>query len=158
MLKYDWFVGGHNLDSSLKLKKKVDFLTSISSNSQKYLHSTSNFALSLTKIMLDKSFYCKILLIGASIFVGLSINDVTALNVRTANVIQANPTYLINTEETDKTQSGLALSDKTLNGNSNDELNTDDQIEDEDESELNEDQMIEVNPVSGNSHLIKSIN
>ena len=157
MLKYDWFVGGHNLDSSLKLKKKVDFLTSISSNSQKYLHSTSNFALSLTKIMLGKSFYCKILLISASIFVGLSINDVTALNVRTANVIQANPTYLINTEEADKTQSGLALSDnKTLNENSDDELNSEDQIEDE--SELNEDQMIEANPVSGNSHLIKSIN
>ena len=126
MLKYNWFVRGHNLNSSLKLKSKVDFLTSISSNSQKYLHSTSNFALSLTKIMLDKSFYCKILLISASIFVGLSINDVTALNVRTANVI------------------------------SDDELNSDDQIEDE--SELNEDQMIEVNPVSGNSHLIKSIN
>ncbi|PXY99965.1 hypothetical protein [Gilliamella apicola] len=157
MLKYNWFVEGHNLDSSLKLKKKVDFLTSISSNSQKYLHSTSNFALSLTKIMLGKSFYCKILLISASIFVGLSINDVTALNVRTANVIQANPTYLINTEEADKTQSGLALSDnKTLNENSDDELNSEDQIEDE--SELNEDQMIEANPVSGNSHLIKSIN
>ena len=157
MLKYNWFVEGHNLDSSLKLKKKVDFLTSISSNSQKYLHSTSNFALSLTKIMLGKSFYCKILLISASIFVGLSINDVTALNVRTANVIQANPTYLINTEEADKTQSGLALSDnKTLNDNSDDELNSEDQIEDE--SELNEDQMIEANPVSGNSHLIKSIN
>ena len=157
MLKYNWFVGGHNLNSSLKLKSKVDFLTSISSNSQKYLHSTSNFALSLTKIMLGKSFYCKILLISASIFVGLSINDVTALNVRTANVIQANPTYLINTEEADKTQSGLALSDnKTLNENSDDELNSEDQIEDE--SELNEDQMIEANPVSGNSHLIKSIN
>lgn len=157
MLKYNWFVEGHSLDSSFKLKKKVDFLTSISSNSQKYLHSISNFALSLTKIMLGKSFYCKILLISASIFVGLSINDVTALNVRTANVIQANPTYLINTEEADKTQSGLALSDnKTLNENSDDELNSDDQIEDE--SELNEDQMIEVNPVSGNSHLIKSIN
>lgn len=157
MLKYNWFVEGHNLDSSLKLKKKVDFLTSISSNSQKYLHSTSNFALSLTKIMLGKSFYCKILLISASIFVGLSINDVTALNVSTANVIQANPTYLINTEEADKTQSGLALSDnKTLNENSDDELNSEDQIEDE--SELNEDQMIEANPVSGNSHLIKSIN
>ena len=132
-------------------------MTSISSNSQKYLHSTSNFALSLTKIMLGKSFYCKILLISASIFVGLSINDVTALNVSTANVIQANPTYLINTEEADKTQSGLALSDnKTLNENSDDELNSEDQIEDE--SELNEDQMIEANPVSGNSHLIKSIN
>ncbi|WP_334327009.1 hypothetical protein [Gilliamella apicola] len=157
MLKYNWFVEGHNLDSSLKLKKKVDFLTSISSNSQKYLHSTFNFALSLTKIMLGKSFYCKILLISASIFVGLSINDVTALNVSTANVIQANPTYLINTEEADKTQSGLALSDnKTLNENSDDELNSEDQIEDE--SELNEDQMIEANPVSGNSHLIKSIN
>lgn len=156
MLKYNWFVGGHNLNSSLKLKIKVDFLTSISSNFQKYLQSTFNFVLSLSKILLDKSFYCKILLISASIFVGLSINDVTALNVRTANVIQANPTYLINTEEADKTQSGLALSDKTLNGNSNDELNTDDQIDDE--SELNEDQMIKVNPVSGNSHLIKSIN
>ena len=153
MLKYNWFVEGHNLDSSLKLKKKVDFLTSISSNSQKYLHSTSNFALSLTKIMLDKSFYCKILLISASIFVGLSINDVTALNVRTANVIQANPTYLINTEEVE-TQSGSILSDEGVNAENNDESNTVGELEDESESD---EQMIEATPISGKNHLIKSI-
>ncbi|KES19861.1 hypothetical protein B5S43_07460 [Gilliamella apicola] len=141
MLKDSWFLGDHNLDSSL--------------NPQKCFQSVFNLASGLSKIMLDKSFYCKILLISASIFVGLSINDVTALNVRTANVIQANPTYLVNTEEAE-TQSSSTLSDESVNSASEDESNTDDELEDE--SELDDDQMIEVTPVSGSNHLIKSIN
>ena len=141
MLKCSWFVGDHNLDSSL--------------NPQKCFQSVSNLASGLSELMLDKSFYCKILLISASIFVGLSINDVTALNVRTANVIQANPTYLVNTEEAE-TQSSSTLSDESVNSASEDESNTDDELEDE--SELDDDQMIEVTPVSGSNHLIKSIN
>ena len=141
MLKCSWFVGDHNLDSSL--------------NPQKCFQSVSNLASGLSELMLDKSFYCKILLISASIFVGLSINDVTALNVRTANVIQANPTYLVNTEEAE-TQSSSTLSDESVNSASEDESNTDDELEDE--SELDDDQMIDVTPVSGSNHLIKSIN
>ncbi|MFQ1007783.1 hypothetical protein B6D12_01805 [Gilliamella apicola] len=140
MLKCSWFMGDHNLDSSL--------------NPQKCFQSISNLASGLSKIMLDKSFYCKISLISASIFVGLSINDVTALNVRTANVIQANPTYLINTEEVE-TQSGSTLSDEGVNAENDDELDADDELEDE--SELDNDQMIEITPISGKNHLINSI-
>ncbi|MCX8656505.1 hypothetical protein J3U08_06850 [Gilliamella sp. B2894] len=160
MLKCNWFVGGHNLDSSLKLKIKDDFLTSISSSPQKYFQSTFNFAWNLSKIILDKPSHCKILLISASILVGLSINDVTALNVRTANVIQANPPYLIdngliNTEEAE-TLLGLTLSDGTVNEGIDDKSDTDDQLEDPSESD--DDQIIETMPLSGSSHLIKSIN
>ena len=93
------------------------------------------------------------MLISASIFVVLSINDVTALNVRTANVIQANPTYLINTEEIE-TQSGSTLSDEGVNAENNDESNTVGELEDESESD---EQMIEATPISGKNHLIKSI-
>jgi len=139
MLKCSWFMGDHNLDSSL--------------NPQKCFQSVSNLASGLSELMLDKSFYCKILLISASIFVVLSINDVTALNVRTANVIQANPTYLINTEEVE-TQSGSTLSDEGVNAENNDESNTVGELEDESESD---EQMIEATPISGKNHLIKSI-